>query len=271
MAKIFSQGERIVPIWLEAVNELKATKKDGRNFVLEITHPTLLTAADHASIAIVDKALREYRDLSVKTVAGTIFPQGMYLRFQRPAFYEEFKKRMVRAQKNHTWGTYALRMMARRGLKAGEVINPLEQIILKLVRASTIGHPYRNNYELGVAEPGEDLGMDELYGCELPTFDVARDGGRVLNLPCLSHLSFKMTNKEQVDLTAIYRSHYYCERALGNLLGLSQLLRFVAKESNLKTGTLTCLSTHAEPDFKSWGPAANSAAVLEKLNALTED
>jgi len=268
MAKIFQDGQRIVPTWLGAVNELRKQKSGQRNYLLEIAQPTILTDQDKAVIALVDASLREHRDLSVKTVAGTIFPLGMYRRFGRPAFYAEFTQRMKRAQKEHTWGTYALRMMERRGTKPGTVVNPLEQIVQKLLRASSDeGHAYHNNYELGVAEPADDLGLEEPYGCELPTFDVARDGSRVANLPCLSHLSFKMTNKDQVDLTAIYRSHYYCERALGNLIGLSQLLQFVATESKLKVGTLSCLSTHAEDDFRSWGSAAEATKLLADMNA----
>jgi len=49
-------------------------------------------------------------------------------------------------------------------------------------------------------------------------------------------------------LTAMYRYHYYIEKALGNLLGLSQLLFFVAKETGLGVGPLVCLSTYAVLD-----------------------
>ena len=160
-------------------------------------------------------------------------------------------------------GTYAMRIMERRAADPTKTVNPLEQLIDKLIRASTVGHPYHNNYELGVAEPCHDL--DDSFGCELPTFDVARDGTRVSNMPCLSHLSFKMVNRDQVDLTAIYRSHHYRAKALGNLIGLSQLLQFVAKESSLKAGTLTCISTHAQLEANSWGNAAAIEAVIKGL------
>jgi hypothetical protein len=270
MAKIFA-ADRIVPTWFEAVQHLAQNGGTDRNLILEIDEPALLTGQDKARIAIVDDALRKHCDSSIKTVAGTIFPQGTYQRYGRPAFYEKFKSLMVRAKKKGTWGTYALRIMERRAADPTETINPLEQIIRKLVRASTEGHPYHNNYELGVAEPSQDLDPDDSFGCELPTFDVARDGAVVSNMPCLSHLSFKMTNKDQVDLTAIYRSHHYRAKALGNLIGLSQLLQFVAKESNLKAGSLTCVSTHAQLEAKSWGNAAALAAVLKGLEELPAD
>ncbi|SDY97546.1 hypothetical protein SAMN05518854_103124 [Variovorax sp. YR266] len=270
MARIF-RGDRIVPTWLEVVNHLDQNGQQGRNFVLELATPQVLTAQDKHRVAIVDDAIRTYCDSSVKTVAATIFPQAMYRRYGRPAFYDAFKDRMVRAKKKNTWGTYALRIMERRALDPREVINPLEQIVTKLIRASTEGHAYHNNYELGVAEPSEDLDPDTPFGCELPTFDVARDGGRVSNMPCLSHLSFKMTGREQVELTAIYRSHHYLSKALGNLIGLSQLLQFVAHESNLAAGTLTCVSTHAQLEPRSWGDAAHFHATLESLVSVPAD
>lgn len=274
MAKIFS-GERIVPVWLAAVNGLAANKREGRNFILEISDPTRITPADREVIAIVDGALRVGSNTSVKTVAGTIFPQATYARYGpsgRPAFYQEFKTRMVRAKKKNTWGTYALRIMERRAVNPKETVNPLEQIINKLNRAAHGGQPFKAVYELGVVEPAEDLDSLDAFGCELPTFDVKIDGNIVRGGPCLSHLSFKLTDCKQVDLTAIYRYHYYCQRTLGNLVGLSQLLLFVAKESSLKVGTLTCISTQAALDLKSWSKSTEtSIKKIEEINAANVD
>lgn len=271
MAKIFS-GERIVPVWLAAVNGLEANKREGRNFILEISDPTHITAADRKVISIVDGALREGSKTSIKTVAGTIFPQAMYVRYGHPAFYQEFKTRMVRAKKKNTWGTYALRIIERRAVNPKETVNPLEQIIIKLNRAAHGGQPFKAVYELGVVEPAEDLDSLDAFGCELPTFDVKIDGNIVRGGPCLSHLSFKLTDRKQVDLTAIYRYHYYCQRTLGNLIGLSQLLLFVANESKLKVGTLTCISTQAALDLESWSKSTEtSIKKIEEINAANVD
>jgi hypothetical protein len=49
-------------------------------------------------------------------------------------------------------------------------------------------------------------------------------------------------------LTAMYRNHFYIEKLLGNLVGLGRLMAFVARESSLKVGALTVVSTHAEID-----------------------
>jgi len=273
MAHIFP-GDRIVPVWLDALAFLKGNGREGRNLVLEIEHPERVTPSDREVIRMADAALRARSrdagqpDLSINTVAATIFPQAMYLRHGRPALYEAFVEKMRNAKKENTWGTYAVRIMRRRAKDPTKWVVPIEQVIDKLTRATSGGHPYQAVYELGVVEPGEDLDPADAFGCEVPTFDVALDGNLVRNMPCLSHLSFKLTNRNQVDLTAIYRYHYYCQRGLGNLIGLSQLLRFVAVESNLSVGTLTCISTQAALDLESWHgsiPAAN--CILDSLKA----
>jgi hypothetical protein len=267
MAQIFS-ADRIVPAWLNAVEFLRDNKGQGRNFILEVAEPATLTQKDRQAIQLVDDALRKGSGLSVNTVAATIFPQGIYARHGHPKFYDVFKEKMATAKKKGTWGTYALRLMERQGKDPGQTINPLEQVILKLQRASSDGHPYQAVYEMGVAEPADDLDLMDSFGCELPTFDVKLDGNRVRNMPCLSHLSFKLTDKELVDLTAIYRYHYYCQRTLGNLAGLSQLMAFVAAESGLRVGSLTCISTQAALDLSSWDSAkARGLEVITNARA----
>ncbi len=83
---------------------------------------------------------------------------------------------------------------------------------------------------------------------ELPIYDAERDARGTRCQPCLSHLSFKLLPHDRVMLTVLYRYHYYIEKALGNLLGLAQLLYFVAKETGLGVGPLVCHSTYAVLD-----------------------
>jgi len=269
MGSIFLE-DRIVPTWLAAAKHLQANGRRCRNLVLEIDHPMLLTAKDQGAIALVDTALRKHADLSVLTVAGTIFPQGLYRRHGAEGLDERFLKIMKRAKKKGTWGTYAMRMMQRRGRAAGTTFNPLERVIFKLKRASTpgAGKPFESVYELGV-HVAEDLDgqQSEFAACELPTYDSALDGEMVSNMPCLSHLTFKLTDKKSVDLTAIYRSHYYAQRALGNLIGLTHLLTFVAEQSGLEVGRLTCISTDATLDLENWGGIPAGKALLAQIEA----
>lgn len=258
---------RIVPAWLAAAKHLEANGREYRNVVLEIEYPNELPPGDRAVLDQVDAALlANTDDLSIRTVATTIFPQAIYDRLGPDKFAARFLQIMTRAKKKNTWGTYATRMLSRRGRAPGSTFNPLEQIIFKLKRASTDGHGYRSNYELGV-HLAEELDETEYeVACELPTYESAIDGAKVSNMPCLSHLTFKMMDGGRLDLTAIYRSHYYAARALGNLVGLSQLMSYVAKESGLKVGTLTCISTHAVLDLKAWGGVGKGKALLDGLH-----
>jgi hypothetical protein len=52
-------------------------------------------------------------------------------------------------------------------------------------------------------------------------------------------------------LNATYRSHYYVQRLLGNLIGLGRLQFFLAHEAKLKIGPLTINSTYARLDIGS--------------------
>lgn len=270
MAKLFDTYSRIVPTWLAAARYLEQQPdRMGRNLVLEIPTPLIRTPADEAVMHAVDAALVQ-RDagLTLETVAGTIFPQGLYARHPRAELYAAYQRMITRAQVPHSWGTYFGRMTRRSGRDG--VINPLDTLIEKIRRAMQPGTPtYQSAYELATCDPAIDLAGEEC-GVELGTYEPAHDMRRYRNGPCLSHLSFKITNGSHVDLTAMYRSHTYCSRALGNLIGLGRLQRFVALESGLQVGTLSCLSTHAELDLEAWavnGGVAQGRAVMASLAA----
>jgi hypothetical protein len=273
MATLFHTQERIVPTWLAAARYLNtAPRRQANNLLLEITSPLELTESDRKMMASVDQALLA-KGLTLRTVAGTIFPIDLYKRFGRPAYYEKYMSMLKRGKKRGSWGTYAARMIDRPGKNYGESINPLEMLVYRL---SDEGQPqkkdggnlsYPSAYELGVSDPEDDLACEDTEdsGGDVPTFNSAFDGRQWLGMPCLSHLSFKrvpINGGHAVDLTAVYRSHHYCARALGNLIGLGQLLSFVATESGLSVGTLSCLSTHAELDVKEWGGVKNANFIL---------
>ncbi|MEY8173873.1 hypothetical protein [Burkholderia multivorans] len=271
MAILFDKQLRVVPTWLAAAKYLESSpSRTAMNLVLEITEPLAVTAEDQALMQRVDVALKG-QDLTLRTVAGTIFPLDLYKRYGRPDFYEKYKAMLKRGKKHGTWGTYASRMIDRPAAKGKASINPLDMLVNRLRQD---GQPTKQNrsvssftsaYELGVADPAADLGLNDDIGGDVPTYNAAIDGRRWMGMPCLSHLSFKRVKEANgfaVHLTAMYRSHHYCARALGNLLGLAQLLSFVAKEAELKVGTLTCLSSHAVLDVETWGGVQRAQEVL---------
>lgn len=252
--------DRIVPAWLQAMRHLERHGRRDRNILLEIADPMTVLSHERTAIGVVDDALRRHQNLSVQTVAGTIFPYALYKKVGAEKLADRFLTIMDRAQEPGTWGTYAMRLMRRAGKTPGSIINPLELVTQKLRRAAGAGKPYTSNYELGVHDVA-DIDEDRAF-CEVPLYGVARDGAMVSNFPCLSHLTFKLVKKRSLELTAIYRSHYYAQRALGNLVGLSYLLSFVSAETGIPAGRLTCISTDAHLDYESWGGVGSGKAVL---------
>jgi len=62
--------------------------------------------------------------------------------------------------------------------------------------------------------------------------------------PCWQYGQF-MADGDHLSLAAVYRSHDYFHKALGNFVGLSRLLNFVCSKTGHAVGTLTCQSTYA--------------------------
>lgn len=269
MATLFHEehGTRIVPIWLAATRHL--LKCDGLhdyNLLLEIANPMGITDEDRPRLVGVNQALTQGTacGLTLDTVASTIFPQRMYVRHGRPEMYKRILDALDRGGKQNSWGTYTERMISRPAKDGLNTINPLEIIIEKLRVSASGPVGYRSAFELNLADPEADIPpiVDFEDSVDLPTYNATFDAKRYRNGPCLSNISFKLVDKKVINLTAVYRAHHYCARALGNLIGLARLLNFVAIETGLQPGTLTCISTYAELDAGAWGGMANARKLL---------
>jgi thymidylate synthase len=66
-----------------------------------------------------------------------------------------------------------------------------------------------------------------------------------IGFPCLSLIQFHK-QRPSLNCSAVYRSHYYHDKAYGNFLGLARLHQLVARECGLNVGELTVLSTQAQ-------------------------
>jgi hypothetical protein len=121
----------------------------------------------------------------------------------------------------------------------------LRDLVEKLKSQLKFDGPNRAIYGLGILEPV----------LEIPIYDPAIDRHRPIAGPCLSHVSVKLTADRRVMLIGVYRSHFYIQRALGNLFGLAHLQHFIAQEAGLQMGPLICHSTMAQLDLKAgrWG------------------
>ena len=250
------EAKTCVEAWLKAVN-LLATMPDrcAYNVILDIENPVAMTNLDHRIVKAVDRFLTKHEADPVATVAATIFPASDYRRNGVKGVFEDFPERTY-PKLTTRWGTYAGRMLRHTG-KNGKSFNPLEVTIEKLRAQSKRKSSLRGIYEVGLTDMLTDV----------PIFDPALDSKRTMGQPCLAHLSFKLREDKGVMLTALYRNHYYVQRALGNLIGLSQLLYFVARESGLAARSLVCHSTFARLDTdKGW----SLTAVKELLSELND-
>jgi hypothetical protein len=240
--------------WVKAANYLRHTPgKTAYNLLLDIQSPHVVTQADMQAIALLDQLLSKHDHYSVSTVAGTIFPQGLYARFGAKGVFEIYPNDVYPRIKENSWGRYAYRIVRRRNSQ-GKYFNPLEQLVRKLKKQLAGERTFRAVYELPTVE---DL--------EISTYDAALDADRLLPHPCLSHLSFKVSeDNKQLLLTALYRSQYFFQKALGNLVGLAQLQRFAAQEAGLTPGNLICLATLATLDTSGAGGVAAAEKLLDE-------
>ena len=225
--------------WLRAVEYLSSNHDAAYNLVLAVRRPEVLTPADFAIHDVVDGFLRRHGRPPLATIAGTIFPANLYL---HGGAEELYTYPQVYPRIPSHWGTYAIRLMRKSTYRRGDgqaEINPL-RIVVEKMKKQLAGGRMRAVYEANLVEDTDYL--------ELPIYDAERDARGTRSQPCLSHLSFKLLPRDRVMLTALYRYHYYIEKALGNLLGLSQLLYFVAEETGLEVGSLVCHSTYAVLD-----------------------
>lgn len=225
--------------WLEAAEHLaSASGHTDYNLVVEIAKPAIHDAADLRLRSKVDAFLRAHGANPLSTVAGTIFPVSEYRNFGSRGVYEVYPEEVYPSIKGpHEWGRYAHRLV-RWACPDGTTINPLKIVVEKMQKQLKNGKRLRACYELSLSDPGSDL----------PLFDPATDAGRPRSGPCLSHVSLKIGVTDNLYLTAIYRSHSYIERALGNFFGLAALQAFVCNETGLTPGPLLCVSSYARLD-----------------------
>lgn len=228
------EGTTCPEVWLKAADQLLEQQDfTAYSMILDIATPLVMTPADFRIFDQVDEFLQNHKRYPLVTVAGTIFPGGLYKKHGAAGVFEIYPKEVYPKAKE-SWGTYAFRLV-RRIRQDGTEMNPLQILVEKLQRQIKTTHPLRAAYELNAIDCFADI----------PLYDSTLDSTRTLSQPCLSHLSFRIRGGTSLMLTALYRSHYYVQKTLGNLLGLAQLQAFVAKEAGLNVGPLVCHSTFA--------------------------
>ena len=72
--------------------------------------------------------------------------------------------------------------------------------------------------------------------------DVPADTLRTRGAPCLQYVQFRVFDHDRIGVTALYRSHDYLSKALGNMIALQRLAKFVAQETGRQFGRVTVIS-----------------------------
>jgi hypothetical protein len=232
------------------------------NIILGIGNPVYLSPTEFRIQAHVNAFLNRHNALPITTVANTIFPASEYLHGGAQEVYEEFPKTFDQLR-GGSWGTYAMRLLTKSlPVKNSTALqSPLQQLVAKMRRQRETTK-MRSIYEVSLLE-------DEELLADIPTYRASSDSRYIRGGPCLSHLSFKLLPNVGVSLTAIYRYHYYVQRALGNLFGLAQLLAFVASEVGVPVGPLVCHSTYAAIDTEGGWTASEVGQLVVECKKLS--
>lgn len=214
-------GSNISTAWLRAVRYLCAYKYQVFGLVVVIDNPLATEPNIH----------RAYEDLlgrhglrSSTKVAKDIFPFNDTSRWIRKPEASNLRYlHLLENRKKGGWGTYFERMIHWPN-GDGTYLNQLEQTINKLKNRRV---HQRNWYQISLYHPSSDI-------------------NRLMGLPCLSTIDFKVDQGNTLHLCAHYRNHWFVRRAYGNYLGLGRLLSAAAQAAGLRVGKVHCVSDHAE-------------------------
>jgi thymidylate synthase len=224
MINVVPPSRSCASAWLAAARKLIDEGDEAYNLIVDIDDPVTHTEEDHATILEADKFLREHGANPIVTVANTIFPKELARSARGAKLREGYLKNFDTFEKS--WGQYFERMVRWPADGSDQLHGMIDR--LRKQQSKERGR-FHNIYELAIFDPPKDA--------HLP-----------LKRQCLSFLSFKLHPDRGLTLTAVYRNHYYIARALGNFIGLGNLMQYIATEAKLAVGPLTCISTHAQID-----------------------
>jgi len=257
---VLEDANSVVGAWLASTKAIDAASKPVYNLVYSVMSPTELSSGDKSALKIFDKFAIEHGFHPSDTVANTIFPLDTYstkINSGPEEFYDYYLGKVL-PKVRKKWGTYFERMIIRYNadrsimMKGNRRLNPLETVIDKLKRRVENPPKTTTHYEVSI----DDVAF------EIATYNPFLDGNYQVGGPCLSHVSFKIDRDNTLRLTAFYRSHWYIERALGNLLGLARLQWFVAHYAGAKVGPLTIVAAEAVLDVSNSNRKATDTRAM---------
>jgi len=208
----------IADAWL-ACARLLIREGSRQNLVVHISDPSDI---DLSQLIRLDPKTVDPSASSISNVANTIFP-SMSSKWilsvdDFSEYYINVYARMSRSIP-YSWGFYFQRLVA----FGPDQVNQLTRVVNGF-------NGWGRNYHAA-------------FVVHLSSSDL--DKPRPQGAPCWQYAQFMRAEKDQLALTAVYRSHDYFLKALGNFIGLARLLKFVCEKTGLSIGPLSCLSTYA--------------------------
>ncbi|MEW5992749.1 MAG: hypothetical protein AB1736_15590, partial [Chloroflexota bacterium] len=84
--------------------------------------------------------------------------------------------------------------------------------------------------------------------------------------PCLVHIDLTLL-AGRLSMLAVYRHQFLLTKAYGNLIGLSDLLRFLAQQTGFGVGEIAVQATLADDERGSYGGRAGLEAIIAAARA----
>lgn len=122
-----------------------------------------------------------------------------------------------------------------------------ERMTGRWIGADSATHEIKENRLASIIEKLRTWGKDVEAAMYLHT-DAPSDTLRPRGAPCLQYVQFRPYDKTQLELFAVYRSHDYFNKVLGNMIGLQRLGEFVAEETGREFVGQTIFSLHPFSD-----------------------
>ncbi|MBM3472938.1 MAG: hypothetical protein FJX75_06715 [Armatimonadetes bacterium] len=232
MAAMTIDGHNCESAWVEALRHLlQQPRGEARNLVVHIREPQ---TRDDVTRAAVDEFLAGYGLLPLRHVAYTIFPATLWRRahgdperlftaYNRPGGVFERLRARERAQRRSRWGTYFRRMTRWEG--GGQPANQLADLVGMLRDREAV---HKAALTVSIVQP--------------------QDARRTRGAPCLNYVAIQLDHgspRRSLSLLAVYRSHNFVQRALGNYMGLADLQAFLCECSGYVPGAMACVSSYA--------------------------
>lgn len=214
-------GATALEAWRQGV-QLILNEGEAFNLFTTVDLPTVF---DHAWLEAHSPKRRRLGKNDLGEVIKTIFPYDLAQRLaDRSDLYREYLElhdRTMRFRRNRgKRGTYFERLVR---FPNHPETNQLETVINKLKTWKTRS------------------GTSLVFHLSTPSRDTPRTRGS----PCWQFGEIVWHPGNRLDLVVIYRNQDFLNKALGNFIGLGQLLNFICMASGKTPGRLICHSVHA--------------------------